>query len=545
MFFKLSTPTKRIFTFPVHPFLFAAFPIFSIYYSNIAEVYPFSFWKPLVVSFSLAVLLFSAFKFIFRDRQKAGLTTLVALVIVFTHGHIHNFIGSSFANFFDQGNRVSLLLFTLGIDDILFLVWGIVFLIFFTVIYRTKGNLTSLIKGLNFTFAVLLVIPLFGSFYYEAANLQTRILRKSSSEQADINLVGGEIKRKPDIYYIILDRYASNRTLKDFYNFDNRYFTDFLEEKGFYVAYDALSNYPRTLPSLAAALNMDYINYLSNIAGEDTSDQTFAYPLVDHHKVGETLKSLGYKYIHLGSWFEPTKVSSVADQNLLLGDIYLKNLDGLSTEILNTTIFAPLIRKFLPGTSSESFAIQHANRILYQFDQVKKIAEVESDPKFVFAHILIPHPPFVFNESCQVAPGGGVWAEDTVITGYTDQLTCGNQLIMAMVEEILQSANDLPIIVIQADEGPYARRYPMLPGRFNFKEASDNTLKERFGILNALYLPGIGAEQLYPELSQVNTFRVIFRNYFGADLENLPDKSYIYADEDHFYKYSEVTNRLR
>jgi len=528
-----------------YPFLFAAFPIFSIYYSNIAEVYPLSFWKPLVVSLLFAVLLFTAFNFIFRDRQKAGLITLLSLATVFTHGHLHNFIGTSFADFFDQGNRVSLFFLTLGIDDILFLAWGVIFLGLFVTIYRNKRNLGPLTKGLNFTLAVLLSVPFFGSFYYEVVNSQTRIFSRSHSGQDEINLESGETQEKPDIYYIILDRYASNQTLKDFYNFNNQYFTDFLEEKGFYIADKALSNYPRTLPSLAAALNMDYINYLSRIAGEDTSDQTFAYPLVDQHKVGETLKSLGYKYIHLGSWFEPTKTSSIADQNLLLGDVYLKNLDGLSTEILNTTIFAPLIRKFLPGTSSESFATQHANRILYQFSQLEEISIVEPGPKFVFAHILIPHPPFVFNEDCQIAPGGGVWDKDSSIGAYTDQLTCGNQLIMKMVEEILKSSKDFPIIVIQADEGPYARRYPMPPGRFNFKEASDNTLRERFGILNALYLPGVGSGQLYPELSQVNTFRIIFRNYFGADLENLPDKSYIYADEDHFYKYIEVTDRLR
>jgi hypothetical protein len=85
----------------------------------------------------------------------------------------------------------------------------------------------------------------------------------------------------------------------------------------------------------------------------------------------------------------------------------------------------------------------------------------------------------------------------------------------------------------------------MAPGRFNFKDSSDDTLKERFYILNALYLPGVDTSDLYPAMTPVNTFRFIFNKYFGAELDLLPDKNYIYEDEDHFYKFIDVTDRLR
>jgi len=47
-----------------------------------------------------------------------------------------------------------------------------------------------------------------------------------------------------------------------------------------------------------------------------------------------------------------------------------------------------------------------------------------------------------------------------------------------------------------------------------------------FGILNAYHLPGDGNSQLYDSISPVNTFRVIFNQYFGADLKLLEDRSY-------------------
>ena len=49
-------------------------------------------------------------------------------------------------------------------------------------------------------------------------------------------------------------------------------------------------------------------------------------------------------------------------------------------------------------------------------------------------------------------------------------------------------------------------------------------IRERHAILNAYYLPGDGSKKLYPSISPVNTFRVVFSHYFGADLDLLPDR---------------------
>jgi hypothetical protein len=48
-------------------------------------------------------------------------------------------------------------------------------------------------------------------------------------------------------------------------------------------------------------------------------------------------------------------------------------------------------------------------------------------------------------------------------------------------------------------------------------------------ILNAYYLPRGGNEVLYPDVSPVNTFRLIFNRYFDAGLPLLDDLSYYSA----------------
>jgi hypothetical protein len=42
----------------------------------------------------------------------------------------------------------------------------------------------------------------------------------------------------------------------------------------------------------------------------------------------------------------------------------------------------------------------------------------------------------------------------------------------------------------------------------------------------------------------VNTFRVVFREYFGADLEPLPDRSFTWPDNDHLYDFKDVTDQI-
>jgi hypothetical protein len=47
-------------------------------------------------------------------------------------------------------------------------------------------------------------------------------------------------------------------------------------------------------------------------------------------------------------------------------------------------------------------------------------------------------------------------------------------------------------------------------------------------------LPGGGTSQIYPTITPVNTFRLIFNIYFGGNYPLLEDKSYFSPDGDYF-----------
>ena len=45
-------------------------------------------------------------------------------------------------------------------------------------------------------------------------------------------------------------------------------------------------------------------------------------------------------------------------------------------------------------------------------------------------------------------------------------------------------------------------------------------------------------------VSPVNVFRTVFRHYFALDLPPLPDRYFIYRDDESLYSYDDVTDRL-
>jgi len=96
--------------------------------------------------------------------------------------------------------------------------------------------------------------------------------------------------------------------------------------------------------------------------------------------------------------------------------------------------------------------------------------------------------------------------------GYINQIQFANSQALAIVDQILANSKTPPIIIIQGDHG---------------LEVGERNL-----ILNAIYLPEAGRDDLYSSISPVNTFRVIFDNYFNADLPLLPDNSFYSKYED-------------
>ena len=97
------------------------------------------------------------------------------------------------------------------------------------------------------------------------------------------------------------------------------------------------------------------------------------------------LKNKGYKTVHFKSGWMATDYNANADYNLGQKDFF----DDFSITFLQTTLLNPFIGKILKTGYREN--------ILNTFDKLANIDDIK-EPKFVFAHIVSPHPPYAFDE---------------------------------------------------------------------------------------------------------------------------------------------------
>jgi hypothetical protein len=176
-------------------------------------------------------------------------------------------------------------------------------------------------------------------------------------------------------------------------------------------------------------------------------------------------------------------------------------LNELDVMFLGTTAIRTLDDLGLINISEIS-GMQYRERTrvaLASFEELQYIP----GPKFVFMHILAPHAPFVFD-----AEGNAITPRSAGKDGYINASKFIDKEIAKHVYELIARSPTPPIIIIQGDHGP----------------ATDNR-SWRLSILNAYYLPG-HTENLYPHITPVNTFRIIFNSYFGTNYPLLEDKSY-------------------
>ena len=327
----------------IHPFLFGLFAVLALYSANVKQVSPSQVLAPAgVVLGCIVILLFIAW-LIYRNMMKAGLAVSLVVVLCFSYGHVVNLIAKSPGagyNFFVpiSGSAIFLLLLWMAVGAV-----GVILLFR----YRPPRHLGSLTTVLNVMAATLVIIS---TITIGVNEIRGSPRNPGTAEGTDIQLSAPQTL--PDIYYIILDRYASASTLREL-GFDNSEFINYLTSKGFYVAADSRDNYLNTEHSLASSLNMEYLDDLAQQVGDTCTDPSPLYAMLQDYKVWHLLKSVGYQFIHFGSWWEPTRGNKYADVNIN----YSGSLPEFSNLLLRTTVIDTLGRMAEPLGRSASNSV--------------------------------------------------------------------------------------------------------------------------------------------------------------------------------------------
>jgi hypothetical protein len=184
-----------------------------------------------------------------------------------------------------------------------------------------------------------------------------------------------------------------------------------------------------------------------------------------------------------------------------------------------------LIPQFNVESLHEWENYEHYQQTYFMLDELRRLPERQG-PKFVFAHFLVPHPPFIF------APDGEfAWAEGRA-EGYLSNVQFIDSQIVSVVEEIIQKSETPPVIILMGDHG--ATGIPKL-----------ETPQWRMSILNAYYVNDQAKQDLYATITPVNSFRVVLNHYFGTDYPLLEDLSYHASNMNNFTPENLIPNECQ
>lgn len=488
----------------LHPFIFSVYPILALFVVNIREIDPAVIYRSLIISFTACVLLFIFGRFLVQSWYKSGIVVSFFLLLFFTYGHLYHYLESSIS------------LRGLGHHRILISIYALIFIAGTYLIIRKLREPKTTTYLLNIISVGLILFSILQIVNFKLRDIQEgKKAVESSSDSLLLNPV--DKTNLPDIYYIVLDMYTREDVLQKDYGFDNSEFLLFLKAEGFYVAECSRSNHSETSTSISTTLNLDDIEKIKAQSGGALPEGQ--YSLLKHSLVRNQLKNLGYRIVAFETGY---KWSQLEDADIYLSpgrnSLTLQSLNPFEFMLVDSTalmIFREYqIREQINALTSINHPWrEHIELQLFNLSKLKEIPNL-SGPKFVFAHILIPHIPFVFAADGTFQTDSGFWDgkyswpinDDYFREGYIGQIQFINNQMKVIISSILKTSEREPIIVIMGDHGV----------------ASQNRNK----ILNAYYFPDHDYSRLYPGITPVNSFRIIFDQYYGSHFGKTDDLSY-------------------
>ena len=460
---------------------------------------------PIVSSFLLASLLSTVlFTKCIKDRKKAILANLYFLGIFFYYGDLFNMMRTSFtsigdifihmicwfwivafpfaiAKFLDEQNRKDILKFSLAYAVLI------------------SGYSTLTIAKVCFKEAQKKKTPLENIF----AETNVGVSNETLGEEA------------PDIYYLVVDGYAREDFLQKYFDHDNSPFLNELRQRGFFIADKAKSNYNATYASLSSTLNLQHVGE-TNLSYRKLSEH------ISDNATARYLQGKGYQYITVNTSYAPTQNSKIAD---------IRYQIPLGNEFLSVVLEDTLLECIMPNFAE----VNH-----HVLDSLHDVVR-HKEPKFVFAHLTLPHSPYIFDENGQELGGQyEIYAKqirhtfspdnpekknygyvNNKLSTYVDQMKYTNKELLKVIDHINSNSKVKPIIILQSDHGWCQE---------SVAPATAQYFEQRFPILNTWQVPDSVKKQLTSDICSVNTFRVLFSALYGENLPLIENTQY-YVDE--------------
>ena len=468
-----------------------------------------------------ATVLIAGYRLVLRDWSRAALAVLVTMLAFYGYGPISAAIDGYWLELSDHGDLIQApalgyrspgLLSAALLATIVAAVAGLFWL--------SADVAAKLTRPLNLASLILVALPAVQLLASSPWSGQ----RPAAAELTQAAADAGQAE-SPDIYYIVLDGYARDDVLAEYYGFDNSGFLRQLEELGFSTVAGGHANYYWTFLSLASSLNMDYVQRLLDPLPSRGRDPYEAYESIRDNAVARFLKDHGYRFVQLQSSWGATLTNPYAD-----------SLVPCSSSLFTNEFFRAIAEATWLRALSARASADLANCHTTNMESLVNLVPSEG-PKFVFAHFVLPHHPYLFDREGRVLKDSTIanqfdfqaklWEEKD---GYIEQLMFVNDRVASILSEILARSSNPPIVLVHSDHGPQLVR--------NLEESEQRAV--RLANFAAFHAPGANGPLIPDGDTPVNYFRRVFNQYFDAGLPLLDNRSF-YSSFYNPYRLEEVT----
>lgn len=482
----------------IQPILFGIFFIILRYNDNADELVASDLLFVLSIAIPATIVLTVVSRLIIKDLIKSLLVSSFLITIFFVYMPLRHILLQSQIG--QSGIAQNVILFPI------FVICSLVIIIFFV---KSKKNYGKLLE-ISFVIIVSLIL-----FNVIEITFYSNVYSYSPSDDL-IQSFTVDKNGYRNVYHIILDEHASTSSLKRYLDYDNSDFDRSLEELGFFIPVKSYSNYKTTTISIPSLLNMNYIH--ADLPSNEKERDAIMKSLTNNNIVTKMFEKNGYQTI---SFYNEFNLRTTNSSNQLCNN-NAGNLLFLSFILDNTPI--AIVKGFGDPGNYKGYA---ENRLCI-FETLSNTNELESYPKYVFAHIMLPHEPFIFDADGNLNPYEKQKPADKVRAQYLDQLEFTDSKTLQLVKKLL-AEDPQPIIIIQSDHG---------------RRVEDNTkegFEQSFSNFAAFYIPEAKFEDFPQVFSLVNTYRIIFNYNFGTNYELLENRMYVIDDKG---KVEDVTTFL-
>ncbi len=303
------------------------------------------------------------------------------------------------------------------------------------------------------------------------------------------------IDKKPDIVLILLDEYAGSSSLRSFFQFDNRDFTEQMQSLGFQEVQGSSSLYNATVFSMASLFDMQPLNlpgnHVSNLENWRKGVQR-----INRNRWTNFLNTNGYT-IHNASIFPFNDQPAFEDifHFHIVGAARLHHFN--TSQTIYRDLAYHIYTQNLFGQSKKTF-LQKMIRDLNDFlrSQTEEVVRNSPGPDFHYIHLFLPHDPYLMNENGEDVPVE-VALNPLNKQAYLNYLKYTNKRVLMMLRSMKQN-NEETIFIVLSDHGWKNMRTPSPDGiEFNtilFVKGLDRPLPDSVQMPNIL--PHV-LEQLY------------------------------------------------